>query len=137
MSISEIIIYKSFGITYHFIHQFTNMEEMAQKRNGRWHQEIQKVNFVIKKIQLNTTLNTSKMQNILPKIKTYSLFIKIALPGRRSFKSSLYVSDLSVLLPNFIFIVKHLITRMRKLVYLTIMLYIQTTNTCVKCKNQD
>ena len=34
-SISEVIIYKSFGITYYFIHQFTSMEKMARKRNGR------------------------------------------------------------------------------------------------------
>ena len=50
-----------------------------------WHQEI---NFVRKK-KLNTTLNTPKMQYILPKIKSYSLFIKIRLPGKRSFNSSL------------------------------------------------
>ena len=42
-------------------------------------------------------LNTSKIQNILPKMKTYSLSIKIGLPGKRTFKSSL-----CVLLPNFI-----------------------------------
>ena len=42
-------------------------------------------------------LNTSKIQNILPKMKTYSLSIKIGLPGKRTFKSSLWV-----LLPNFI-----------------------------------
>ena len=34
-SITEAIIYKSFGITYCFIHQFTNMEEMAPDRNAR------------------------------------------------------------------------------------------------------
>ena len=28
------IIYKSFEITHYFIHQFSNMEEMARKRNG-------------------------------------------------------------------------------------------------------
>ena len=31
-SISEAIIYKSFGITYYFIHELTNMEEMARKK---------------------------------------------------------------------------------------------------------
>ena len=42
------------------------------------------------------------MQNILPKIKTYSLSIKIGLPRKRTFKSSLYVTDFTKLLPNFI-----------------------------------
>ena len=61
-------------------------------------QTIQKVNFVRKYIYSRTQLlNTSKIQNILPKMKTYFLSIKIGLPGKRTFKSSL-----CVLLPNFI-----------------------------------
>ena len=51
---------------------------------------------------MNKTLNTSKKQNILPKIKTYSLSIKIGLPGKRTFKSSLCVTDFTVSSPNFI-----------------------------------
>ena len=51
---------------------------------------------------MNTTLNTSIIQNILPKIKTYSLSIKIGLPGKRAFKSSLCVTDFTVLSLNFI-----------------------------------
>ena len=51
---------------------------------------------------MNTTLNASKIQNILPKIKTYSLSIKIGLPGKRTFKSSLCVTDFTVSSPNFI-----------------------------------
>ena len=51
---------------------------------------------------MNTTLNTSKRQNKLPKIKTYSLSIKIGLPGKRDFKSSLCLTDFTVSLPKFI-----------------------------------
>ena len=42
------------------------------------------------------------MKNILPKIKTYSLSIKIGLPGKRSFKSSLCATDFTVSSPSFI-----------------------------------
>ena len=42
------------------------------------------------------------MQNILPKIKTSSLSIKVGLPGKRTFKSSLSVTDFIVPRPNFI-----------------------------------
>ena len=42
------------------------------------------------------------MENILPKIKTDSLPIKIGLPGKRAFKSSLCVTDFTVSSPNFI-----------------------------------
>ena len=42
------------------------------------------------------------MPNILPKIKTYSLFIKIELPGKRTLKSSLCVPDSTVTSSNFI-----------------------------------
>ena len=42
------------------------------------------------------------MQNILPNIKTYSLFIKIESPGKRTFKSSLFVADFTVQSTNFI-----------------------------------
>ena len=51
---------------------------------------------------MNTTLNTSKIQNILPTIKTSCLSIKIGLPGKRAFKSSLCVTDFTVSSPNFI-----------------------------------
>ena len=51
---------------------------------------------------MNITLNKSKIQNILPKIKTYSLSIKIRLPAKRAFKSSLCVTDFTVSLPKFI-----------------------------------
>ena len=50
---------------------------------------------------MNTTLNISKIQNML-KIKSYSLSIKIGLPGKRAFKSSLCVTDFTGSLPNFI-----------------------------------
>ena len=42
------------------------------------------------------------MQNILPKIKSYSLFIKIGLPRKRTLKSSLCVTDFTVSSTNFI-----------------------------------
>ena len=42
------------------------------------------------------------MQNMLPKIKTYSLSIKIKLPGKRTFKSSLCMTDFIVSSPNLI-----------------------------------
>ena len=42
------------------------------------------------------------MENILKKIKTYSLSIKIGLPGKRTFKSSLCVTDFTGSLLNFI-----------------------------------
>ena len=42
------------------------------------------------------------MRNILPKIKTYPLSIKIGLPGKRTFKSSLCVTDFTVPSSNFI-----------------------------------
>ena len=42
------------------------------------------------------------MQNVLPKIKTYSLSIKIGLPEKRTFKLSLCVTDFTVSSPNFI-----------------------------------
>ena len=51
---------------------------------------------------MNKALNTSKIQNIPPKIKTYSLSIKIGLPEKRSFKSSLCVTYFTVSSPNFI-----------------------------------
>ena len=38
---------------------------------------------------------------MLPKIKGYSLSIKIVLPGQRTFKSFLCVTDLTVLSPSF------------------------------------
>ena len=40
------------------------------------------------------------MQNILPKIKTYSLSIEIELPEKRTFKSSLCVTGFTVSSPN-------------------------------------
>ena len=51
---------------------------------------------------MSTTLNTSKMQNMLPKIKIYSLSIMIGLTGKRTFKSSLCVTYFTVSSPNFI-----------------------------------
>ena len=43
------------------------------------------------------------MQNILPKIKISSLsIIKVGLPGKRTFKSSLSLTDFIVPSPNFI-----------------------------------
>ena len=51
---------------------------------------------------MNTTLNTSRMQNMLPKIKISSLSIMIGLPGKRSFKSSLCVTYFTASSPNFI-----------------------------------
>ena len=51
---------------------------------------------------MNTTLNTSKIQNILPMIKVYSLSIKRGLPGKRTFKPSLRVTGFTVSSPNFI-----------------------------------
>ena len=51
---------------------------------------------------MNTTLNTSKIQHILPKIKTYLLSIKIRLTEKGTFKSFLCATDITVSLPNFI-----------------------------------
>ena len=42
------------------------------------------------------------MRNVLPKIKPYSLSIKLGLPGERTFKSSLCVTDFTVSSPNFV-----------------------------------
>ena len=42
------------------------------------------------------------MQNILPKIKTYSQSVKIGLPGKGTFKSSLCVTDFTASSPNFV-----------------------------------
>ena len=63
-----------------------------------------------------TKLNTSKIQNILPKIKTYSLCIKIGLQGKRNFKSFLYTTDFTVRRP-ILLVARHLIPRTRILVY--------------------
>ena len=42
------------------------------------------------------------MQNILPKIKTYSLSIKIGLSGKRTYKSCLCATDFTLSSPNYI-----------------------------------
>ena len=42
------------------------------------------------------------MQHILPKIKTSSLSIKIELPWKKTLKSSLCETDITVSWPNFI-----------------------------------
>ena len=63
---------KSFVIAYYFIHHFTNMEEMARKRNYRCSnvgiEKFKKLFSFEKKYDWNK----SKIQNILPSIKTYS-----------------------------------------------------------------
>ena len=53
-------------------------------------------------VRLNTTLDTSKIQHVLPKIKNYSLSIKIGLPRKKTFKLYFCVPDITVSLPNFI-----------------------------------
>ena len=85
-----------FGITYYFIHQFIIMEDKARKKNGNCFSiGIKKYSKLIslKKIWLNTTINISKIQLILPKIKTCFLSIKIGLPRKTFFKPTLYVTD--------------------------------------------
>ena len=42
------------------------------------------------------------MQNIIPKIKAYFLSVRIRLPGKKFFKSSLCVTDFTVSSPSFI-----------------------------------
>ena len=88
---------------------FTNLQpwkKWREKRNGRCSNvgigKFKKLISLEKTMWLNTTLNTSKLQNILPKIKTYSLSIKIELPGKRTFMSSLCVTDFIVSSPSLI-----------------------------------
>ena len=59
------------------------------------------------------------MQNIFSKIQTYSILIKLGLQGKRTFKSSLWVTDFTASSPNFIHS-ETLIPRMSILVYQTI-----------------
>ena len=81
-----------------------------------WHQEIQKLNFFRKNIWLNTTLNTFKMENILPKRKTYSLSTKIGLP-RKELWNHLYGWLILLHRRPSLFIMSHLMPKMRILVY--------------------
>ena len=80
-------------------------KKWREKRNGRC-SNIGIENFInlisLEKNMMETTLNISKVKNILPKIKTYSLSIKIGLPGKRTFKSFLCVANFTVSSPNFI-----------------------------------